>query len=249
MSKPVRPIKRLPTADAYNQWADVYDHDGNILQLQDDEAFNATVPGLLSTRPPSRILDLGCGTGRHTAKLYRLLPEATEIVAMDMSEGMMSKAKARIDTEPRRDVKITWVLHDIEADSQIPQEARGVDAVVCTLVMEHLRLDVFFGAVKEALKKGGWMYLTNMHPEQGLSSRAGFVAKEGDQEVKIQGVSFNHSIEGILKAAREVGLRLLGEVEERGVDNAEHAQQLGKRAEKWIGIKMHAAMAFCLDLD
>ncbi|PWW78278.1 S-adenosyl-L-methionine-dependent methyltransferase [Tuber magnatum] len=249
MSRPNRPIKRIPTVDAYNQWADVYDRDGNILQLQDDEAFNATVPGLLRTHPPIRILDLGCGTGRNTAKLYRSLPEATEIVAMDVSEGMMSKAKSRIATEPQRDVKITWVLHNIDAGSQIPQEARGVDAVVCTLVMEHLRLDVFFGAAKEALKKGGWMYLTNMHPEQGLSSRAGFVANEGDQEIKIQGVSFNHSIESVLKAAGGVGLRLLGEVEERGVDNAEHAQQLGKRAEKWIGIKMHVAMTFCLDLD
>ena len=227
----------------------VYDHDGNILQLQDDEAFDATVPGLLSTRPPSRILDLGCGTGRNTAKLYRSLPEeATEIVAMDVSEGMMSKAKARIAAEPQRDVKTTWVLHDIGADSRIPQEARGVDAVVCTLVLEHLELDVFFAAVKGALNKGGWMYLTNMHPEQGLSTRAGFVAKEGEQEVKIQGVSYNHSIESILEAAGEVGLRLLGEVEERGVDDAEHAQKLGKRADKWIGIKMHAAMTFCLDL-
>src|SRR5205807_4898397 len=215
----------------------------------DAEAFDAIAPGLISTRPPSRTLDLGCGTGRNTTKLYRSLPEATEIVAMDVSESMMSKAKARIAAESQRDVKITWVLHDIEGDSQIPLEARGVDAVVCTLVVEHLQLDVFFEAVKGALTKGGWMYLTNMHPEQGISSRAGFVAKEGDQEVKIQGVSFNHSIEGILKAAGEVGLRLLGEVEERGVDNAGHAQQLGKRADKWIGVKMHAAMIFCLDTD
>ncbi|KAG0635911.1 S-adenosyl-L-methionine-dependent methyltransferase [Tuber brumale] len=249
MPQPTRPVRRIPTVDAYSQWAEVYDHDGNILQLQDDEAFGAIVPGLLSTRPPSRILDLGCGTGRNTAKLYRSLPEATEIVAMDVSERMMSKAKALIAAEPQRDVKITWVLHDIEADSRIPREARGVDAVVCTLVLEHLQLDVFFGAVKEVLTEGGWMYLTNMHPEQGLSSRAGFVAMEGNQEVKIQGVSFNHPIEGILKAAGEVGLRLLGEVEERGIDSVEHAQQLGKRADKWIGVKMHAAMTFCLDLD
>ncbi|KAG0131622.1 S-adenosyl-L-methionine-dependent methyltransferase, partial [Tuber indicum] len=242
MPQPIRPIRRIPTVDAYNQWAEVYDHDGNILQLQDNEAFDAIVPGLLSTRPPSRILDLGCGTGRNTAKLYRSLPEATEIVAMDVSERMMSKAKARIAAEPQRDVVITWVLHDIDADPRTPREARGFDAVVCTLVLEHLQLDVFFGAVKEALMEGGWMYLTNMHPEQGLSSRAGFVATEGDKEIKIQGVSFNHSIEGILKAAGKVGLRLLGEVEERGVDSAEHAQRLGKRADKWIGVKMHAAM-------
>jgi len=167
---------------------------------------------------------------------------------MDVSERMISKAKARIAAEPQRDIKVTWVFHNIGADSRIPQEARGVDAVVCTLVVEHIQLDVFFGAVKEALNKGGWVYLTNMHPEQGLSSRAGFVAKEGEREVKIQGLSYNHSIESILEAAGEVGLRLLGEVEERGVDDAEHAQKLGKRAEKWIGIKMHAAMTFCLDL-
>ncbi|RPA89466.1 S-adenosyl-L-methionine-dependent methyltransferase, partial [Choiromyces venosus 120613-1] len=240
-----RPIRRIPTVDAYNQWADVYDYDGNIMQLQDDEAFDATVPGLLSTRPPSRILDLGCGTGRNTVKLYRSLPIGAEIVAMDVSEGMMAKAKERIAAEPQRGVKVTWVFHNIDAGSQMPQEARGVDAIVCTLVMEHIKLDAFFKAVKEALKKGGgWMFLTNMHPEQGLTSRAGFVVNEGDKEVKIQGESFSHSIKDILKAAGEVGLCLLGEVEERGVDTPEHAQRLGKRADKWIGTKMHAAMTF-----
>lgn len=41
-----------------------------------------------------------------------------------------------------------------------------------------------------------------------------------------------------------MGLRLEGEVQERGVDDAEYAKKLGMRAEKWIGVKMHVGMTF-----
>lgn len=96
------------------------------------------------------------------------------------------------------------------------------------------------------LRKGGWLYLTSMHPEQGAVSRAGFVASEGGKEVKIQGVSFSHQISEILEAAENVGLRLEGEVKESGVNDAEHARRLGRRAEKWIGVKMHLEMTFSM---
>lgn len=222
----------------------VYDHDGNILQLHDDLAFAATVPSLLSAHPPRRILDLGCGTGRNTIKLFHALPADSEIIAVDVSQGMMQKAQERIATA-RKDTSSTvaWILHDVnDVAAVLPVEE--VDAVVSTLVLEHLCLDRFFLAVAGVLRKGGWVYLTNMHPEQGAVSRAGFVGSEGGKEVKIQGMSFNHQIEEILEAAGKVGLRLEGEVVERGVDDLEHARKLGKRAEKWIGVKMHAEMVF-----
>lgn len=141
--------------------------------------------------------------------------------------------------------KITWILHDInDPSTALLGKTEMVDAVVSTLVLEHLYLDRFFIEVAATLRKGGWLYLTNMHPEQGAVSRAGFVGSEGGKEVKIQGVSFNHQIDEILAAAWKVGLRLEGEAEVRGVDDADHAKKLGMRAEKWIGVKMHVAMTF-----
>lgn len=228
----------------------VYDHDGNILQLHDDFAFTTTVPSLLAAYPPpQRLLDLGCGTGRNTVKLFHALPADAEIIAVDVSEGMMRKAQERLvlakGEGTSNTTKVTWVFHDVnDASASLLGKTGLVDAVISTLVLEHLDLDLFFAAVSSVLRRGGWLFLTNMHPEQGAVSRAGFVDSENGQEVKIQGVSFNHQIDEILDAAERVGLKLGSEVKERGVDDMNHAVKLGRRAEKWIGVKMHVEMVF-----
>lgn len=162
---------------------------------------------------------------------------------------MMRKAQARLALAKQEDAsnttKVTWLLHDInDASTTLSEKIGVIDAVVSTLVLEHLYLDLFFAAVSSVLRKGGWLFLTNMHPEQGTVSRAGFVDSQGGKEVKIQGVSFNHQINEILAAAEKVGLELEGEVDERGVNDMEHARELGRRAEKWIGVKMHVGMSF-----
>lgn len=162
---------------------------------------------------------------------------------------MMWKAQERLsalkDWGASGTRKITWILHDInDPSTALLRKTEMVDAVVSTLVLEHLYLDHFFVEVATVLRNGGWLYLTSMHPEQGAVSRAGFMGIEGGKEVKIQGVSFNHQIREILTAAGRVGLRLEGEVQERGVDDAEYAKKLGMRAEKWIGVKMHVGMTF-----
>lgn len=161
---------------------------------------------------------------------------------MRKAQERLSAAKGVAANDTR---KVTWILHDInDPPTALSRRTGIVGAVVSTLVLEHLYLDRFFAEVAAVLGKGGWLYLTSMHPEQGAVSRAGFVGSEDGKEIKIQGVSFNHQISDILAEARKVGLRLEGEVEERGVDDVEHAKRLGRRAEKWIGVKMHVGMTF-----
>lgn len=46
------------------------------------------------TRQPKRILELGCGTGRMTQRLTSAFP-AAEIIAVDISEHMVARAKMR----------------------------------------------------------------------------------------------------------------------------------------------------------
>lgn len=60
----------------------------------------------------------------------------------------------------------------------------NADMVLSTLVLEHLPLDVFFGTVRRLLKKeGGVLVLTNMHPDMGGISQAGFL--DTDSNVKV----------------------------------------------------------------
>ncbi|KAH8147553.1 uncharacterized protein LAJ45_08380 [Morchella importuna] len=192
-------------------------------------------PPLLLSHPPTHLLDLGCGTGRNTSKLHALLPPTSHITALDASPAMMSIAQSRLPS-PR----ITWVLHDLTRNTPLPVTA-PVDAVVSTLVLEHVGLDVFFGAVAGVLRSGGWAYVTSMHPQMGAVSRAGFVDERG---VKVQGVSYNHQVEEVVASAERAGLRLQGEVGERGVGDEGEVEGLGVRARKWVGVVMHVEMVF-----
>ncbi|KAF1949840.1 S-adenosyl-L-methionine-dependent methyltransferase [Byssothecium circinans] len=109
------PIQHIPTLDTYNQWAPIYDTDGNMLQSIDDDELSTLLPSFLDTvlastnipstpraPPPSKphILDLGCGTGRNMAKVLQY--EAfrgvggVRVTGMDFSEEMLSVAEGKL---------------------------------------------------------------------------------------------------------------------------------------------------------
>lgn len=228
-------IEIASTLELYEHWAETYDSDGNVVQMLDNTLFNEVVVGILQSTPePITLLDLGCGTGRNTEKVVANLPVGSEVVAIDPSSSMLAKAKKRIGDAPR--VSIRYVVGDV---ASLPPDL-APEAIISTLVLEHVQLNVFFNGVSQALRKGGWLYVSDMHPEMG-SSRAGFRGADG---VKHWGTSWHHYPEDTVAAAASVGLKLRGEVYQRGVDNEEQTKTLGRRAEKWIGRKMLVAMIF-----
>ncbi|OCL12299.1 hypothetical protein AOQ84DRAFT_373209, partial [Glonium stellatum] len=107
--KPSTPIQHLPTLATYNAWAPIYDTDGNILQAIDDLELTTLLPDFLSriTSPdphdpatPLRILDLGCGTGRNTAKLLtHAWPPGLDVrvTGVDFSAGMLEVARRKLE--------------------------------------------------------------------------------------------------------------------------------------------------------
>lgn len=270
----------------YTAWAPTYDSDGNVLQQIDSAAFAAHVIPLL--RPPpsaatttatatataagggARILDLGCGTGRNTATIAQHAPPGTRIIAADACEAMLASARARIaSTTPT--VEVEWVNADLAALQLGQIGGEKVDGVVSTLVLEHVaRPEVFFAAVARVVRPGGWVWVTDMHPQMG-SSRASFWlssdppdhygrgqerAKEHGKEAgkgqdggrkkgtKVSGVSWNHALDDVLGAALAAGLRLQGDVVEMGVGDEAQAARLGVRAQKWLGVEMLSGMMF-----
>ncbi|KAF3933156.1 hypothetical protein ABW19_dt0206082 [Dactylella cylindrospora] len=241
--------------DAYDLWAEVYDTDGNVLQQLDDIYVDAHLPPLINSTQiqPPIIAELGCGTGRNTLKLAKL---GARVIAVDNSKGMMEKLKEKI-AQAGFENRVETYLQDLNTfpngpDGTPSEFKRAVDAtdggkvdgVISTLVIEHLDINVFFNAAKGVLKPGGWLLLTNMHAEMGMLSSAGFLDPTTGK--KIKPVSINHPEEEILEAAERYGFILSGDVSEDGPRDEEHAKKFGKRAAKWIGIKMHIGMVLKL---
>lgn len=109
------------------------------------------------------------------------------------------------------------------------------DAVISVLVLEHIPLEDFFRTVARLLRPGGWLLVTNMHPDMGARSQAGFRSGTG---AKVRGRSFVHGVAETMDAARRCGFvagpPMMREVAVEG----EMVQWLGPRAEKWVGVNV-----------
>ena len=248
-SKERSSVRNLDTIAAYDLWSEVYDTDGNFLQALDTIEMQSLLPKMLSqiiTPTPWKIIDLGCGTGRNTSALLHM-PHAT-IIGLDASTKMLELAESKFvglmktfngslqgPSEP------ILRLYDLLADTSPPACALNADAVVSTLVMEHIPLPVFFGAVSQMLKPGGIALITNMHAEMGAISQAGFVAPLTGEKVRPR--SYAHQLEDVFAEIKAQGFNIEGNVRERRVGK-EMCNELGERAKKWIGVMVW--FGFCI---
>jgi SAM-dependent methyltransferase len=214
-------VKDLPVRDGYATWASCYDEDGNPLLPLEQEAVRGWF-GPLTNR---RVLDLGCGTGRHT----QALAEAKAwVVALDFCPEMMALAKRKLGGQ-----RVAWVHHVLP--DPLPFAERQFDLVVMGLVAEHLAaLEVVLGEVARVLCPGGRCILSALHPERtAAGQRARFIDPDTGERRPI--VTYHRTTADYLNAAISAGLRLL---EERTlVVPAELATQY-PRAERYIGLPL-----------
>ena len=248
------PVQHIATQEAYDQWATVYDSDGNMLQAIDDMELTTLLPHFLkqvqdSTNTPTiSLLDLGCGTGRNTLKLlgFALPPgRTTTAVGLDFSKGMLDIAAEKLrpymtdPQNPRVRLEQCDCFPTVNNPSASPFPAvpnlSPVNGVISTLVLEHVPLPDYFNTLASLLRPRGLALVTNMHDMMGAVSQAGFVNAQG---VKVRGSSFAHSVRDTVQAARTAGFEVLS-VKERELWNEDvESGIVGERGWKWIGFKV-----------
>ncbi|MCC5995431.1 MAG: class I SAM-dependent methyltransferase [Oceanicaulis sp.] len=110
----------------------------------------------LDLQDGQRVLDLGCGRGRHSHALY-WHERALDVVMLDLS---LEDLKGAVDgffelppppqTPPRSAV---WCVGDA---ARLPWPDASFDAVICSEVLEHLPdVDAALGEITRILKPGG----------------------------------------------------------------------------------------------
>src|SRR3954465_11344859 len=79
-------------AQAYDRWSRRYDDDHNATRDLDARVVRQSLLHVVG----ARVLELGCGTGKNSEWLAA---QASELVALDFSPGMLDVARRRVRSE------------------------------------------------------------------------------------------------------------------------------------------------------
>lgn len=176
-----------------------------------------------------RVLDLGCGTGRHALWLAQ---QGAEVVAVDFSAGMLAEAQ----NKPGAD-RVEFV--ELDLTEPLPYSAE-FDLVVSGLVLEHLQeLQPFFAAAYQTLKPGGRAVISGMHPAMFLRGAQARFTDDPETEELVMPGSLAHSVSGFVMAAIQAGFQI-EEISEHSPD-VKFAEAF-PRAERYIGWPMLVLM-------
>lgn len=171
------------TLAAYDRWATHYDLDDNPL---------VAATGWVLAQAPldvagARVVELGCGTGRHAAPL--LAAGATAYLGVDGSAGMLAQAHARV-----ADPRATWLTADLAALPPCP--GPRFDRALIVLVLEHVAAPApLFAALAGWLDPGATLRILELHPAR---IAAGTAAHFIDGGVEHRFASFAHEPAALL---------------------------------------------------
>jgi len=221
MSEPAKEIVELPTLEGYDRWAMIYDDEDNpLVALEQDH-----IERLFEDVRDLRVLDAGCGTGRHALLLAHA---GGKVAAVDFSEAMLAKARAKAGA-----VDIEFLQHDLE--TRLPFLNETFDRVISGLVVDHIRdLAFYFFELRRVCRSNGCVVITVMHPSLMLR---GAQARFTDPETGTVTLpaSQQHQISDYVMAALKAGFSIKG-VSEHLVDEALVAKS--ERARRYLGWPM-----------
>ena len=112
------------------------------------DRFQSIDPALLNIRPDDRVIDLGCGTGRHVLELCK---SPGTILGADLSRHDLRVARYLIEIM-RRDGDVRARVHWLQtAGERLPFVDDAFDRVICTETLEHVDDD------GDSLRQFGWL--------------------------------------------------------------------------------------------
>ncbi|HTO54077.1 MAG TPA: class I SAM-dependent methyltransferase [Myxococcota bacterium] len=182
-------VERPGVREGYDRWSHSYDATPNPLVALD----RRVTFGALAPRAGEAVLDAGCGTGAHLA---RLCEARTRAVGLDFSRGMLRVAQRSAPGAG---------LAQADLNEALPIRPGSFDALLSSLVSEHLRdLPRFFGEAFAALRRGGRLVFSAFHPELARSGiEANFEADGTEYRLGAEPYRVDDYLNGIADAGFE----------------------------------------------
>ena len=135
------------------EWEDIFEEQGRVFNEPHQDMER--VVQVFQEHNVKRVLDVGCGSGRH---LILLSKRGFETYGFDASQSALSLAHEWLQEEG---LQATIIRHKME--NRFPYEDSFFDAVISTQVIHHNRMrEILFtvGEIERVLRSGGVLFVS-----------------------------------------------------------------------------------------
>ncbi len=173
----------LSARDAYPRWAATYNSETAVSRLED-----VVLAELAINTVGSRLLDVGCGTGRRMRT-----SGARYAVGIDLSLEMLQQAEAG--------------LHAVSDIESLPLVSNAFDVVWCRLVIGHLaNIELALAELARVCDTGGSVVLSDLAPVAYAAGHRRTFRASTDEIFEVE--HHVHDVDELIDVANPVGLRL-----------------------------------------
>ena len=187
-------INKHIARQSFNKAADTYD---SVAALQREVAQRLLDRMDIVRLTPTTIVDLGCGTGDTTLKLFKAYKKA-QIIGVDFAEQMLEKARSKLSwydkmlgRQPR------FICGDAES---LPLGNQSVDFIFSSLTLQWCNnLDATFSEFRRVLKPGGLIMFSSLGPDTLKELRQSWQSADRRQHVH-SFIDMHHVGDAMLRA-------------------------------------------------
>lgn len=201
-------IEKNPT-DAYDLWSEDYDaQPGNLMLDLDQALFSKLLDNTIVHN--KSVADIGCGTGRHWAKILQMQP--AKLSGFDISEGMLSKLQEKFPGAN------TYKINDNLLSNT--QDA-AFDTIISTLTVAHIEnIKQALLAWCRILRPSADVIITDFHPKL-LAFGGKRTFKHHNERLAVK--NYVHTVDTIKDLLYQNGFGLIREEEIRIDETVKHS--------------------------
>jgi len=201
-------IKEREVVEAYDLWSADYDSQpGNLMLDLDEILFKQLLNGIGIKN--KAVADIGCGTGRHWAKILKEQPES--LTGFDVSTGMLRKLKEKFPAAH------TYTIGD---NNFSDIDDRTFDVILSTLTVAHIKnIEEALDAWGRILKFRGDIIITDFHPD-ALAFGGKRTFKHQKTQIAVK--NFVHSLDTIKNIMQKNGFSEVYSYERKIDESVKH---------------------------